>query len=549
MISKLINKKILGLAAVSAMLISCAIFSPHTPEGDYSMKRGKRVFTKRTAEKNPDNLPLPLSRDMSPSSSAQAASLIATSSASAATTTAIPTHYQDIVYPTFQYQPPNPVASRVVISDSITGYVISDRSLPFVQGDIYFRESTLPNKPEQAAAVAMLGPMYRRGGAAHISATTLDDTLDFMAASIGGDLDAHTSTLSFKCLSRDLHTTLALLDSVYKKPAFDSTKLELEKSVYLQNIQHKFDQPSAMANGLMRYALYQSDPRFWSAKPAEVKAVASHDLAQLAQGRFAPNRVIFAFSGDFDRDSMITTLKEFFAHWQKANPKVAKPAALAFKNKPAVYVVDRPITQANVIMKQPFVKRPDPDYYPTQVASYILGSGGFTSRLTLRIRQHEGLVYSVHSFAESDYNDVATAGVALQTKVASTSYAIKLAFEEIRKLGQEGPTPAEMDDAKKSLIESLPGMFDSPAATVDAFALSELWGRSLNHFVQYPDDIRKVTPEDVKRCIQKYFSPEKMTIAIVGPMSVLQKRDDVHNAALADFGTIKVVPVDSLEMR
>jgi len=550
------NKKALVIILASSLVFSCgSLFpSPHSGDKDYSMKRGKLVGQKRVVDKNSEKLPLPLShsnKSNSSGSSTEEASITQSSASTAPSlSSVIPTHYQDISYPQFQYLPPDPKTSRVVISDSITGYIISDRSLPFVQGDIYFRETTLPSKPEQVAAVALLGPMFRRGGAAHIPASVLDDSLEQMAASIGGDLGSNTSALSFKCLSRDLHTTLALLDSVYKKPAFDSSKLELQKNVYLQNLQHKFDTPSALANGLMRYALYQSSPRNWNSKPAEVKKVTSADLAQLAQGRFAPNRVVFAIAGDFDRDSMVTTLKNFFAHWQKPNAKPQAPVPLVFKSKPAVYVVDKPsITQANVILRQPFVKRPNPDYYATQVASYILGSGGFTSRLTLRIRSDEGLVYSVHSFAESDYDDVANTGVSLQTKVASTSYAIKLVFEEVQKLGAQGPTAAELDDAKKSLVESLPGMFDSPAATVDVFARSEMWGRSFNHFKDYPEEIRKITAEDVKRCIKKYFAPEAWTIAIAGPAAELQKRDGAHSASLADFGTIKIVPVDSLEMR
>jgi zinc protease len=314
-------------------------------------------------------------------------------------------------------------------------------------------------------------------------------------------------------------------------------------------LQHKYDRPQELLGALSRYAYYQSGPRLWNAKPEEVSRVRRADLLEIARGRFQTGRVVFAVSGDFDRDSMITTLKTFFAQWQVANLSRQAPQSLQLRNKPGVYLADKAITQANITMAQPFLKRPHPDYYAASVASYILGGGGFTSRLTLRVRSDEGLAYSINSFAQSDYDDVASAGISVQTKVESASFAIKIAFEEIRKLGAEGPTAEELEGAKKSLIESLPGMFESPHSTADAFARSEMWGRSPDHFRNYPAEIRQVTAADVKRCIQTYFTPEKMTISIVGPVTDLVKRDELHKVSLADFGSIRVIASDSLEMR
>ena len=105
-----------------------------------------------------------------------------------------------------------------------------------------------------------------------------------------------------------------------------------------------------------------------------------------------------------------------------------------FARKPGVYVVDKDITQANITMNQPFVKRPHPDYYPTAVASFILGGGSFSSRLMNRVRSDEGLAYSVYSTVGNDYRDTAMTTIALQTKVETVDFAMKLIFEEVEKL-------------------------------------------------------------------------------------------------------------------
>lgn len=462
----------------------------------------------------------------------------------------LPALYRDIAYPDFHYVAPHPSQFRVQLSDSITGYLVPDRSLPLVNLTLYFRESAQAQQPAEVASLQMLSGLYRRGGSLQLSASALDDTLEFLSAGLNGGLGDTRSTISLNCLSRDLPSVLALLKQVFLAPGMDSLRLELSKAAALQSLAHRFDQPAAQLSALSSHALYYSHPRLWDPTAAEIQSVKRADLLSRSPEFFQPRRVVFAVSGDFDRDSMSTTLKQLFASWKPvANKAIPAQQPLRFRENPGVFVSDKKITQANILMAQPFVKRPSPDYYPAMVASYILGGSGFTSRLTVRVRSDEGLAYSVYSFTDSDYDNVGTAGVALQTKVASVPFALGIIREEITKLAKTGPTVEELEGAKLALIESLPGMFDTPEATADAFARSELWGRSPEHFVEYPAKIRAVTADQVRAMIAKYFEPSRMRISIVGPADALQQRDSTHQISLSDFGKITLVPTDSLLFR
>ena len=155
-----------------------------------------------------------------------------------------------------------------------------------------------------------------------------------------------------------------------------------------------------------------------------------------------------------------------------------------------------------------------------------------------RVRSDEGLAYSVYSSAGNDYRDTAMTSVALQTKVESADYAIKLVFEEIEKLAKDGPTPEELEQAKKAIVESLPSLFDSPEATAQIFAKDELLGKKQTHYVDFVNEVNAVTAEQVKAMTAKYFDKSKMTISVVGPVEKLEK--------LKPF---TVVPLDSLEFR
>ena len=437
------------------------------------------------------------------------------------------------------------------LNPQVSAYLVEDPSLPWIQLKVFMPQNTSPQKPEEVAAVSLLDVMYRRGGSDKFSATVVDDTLEFLAAGIAGNLGVYHSTLELQSLSEDFGTVLEILQDVYFKPTFDSTRLELQKTVYLQNLKHRYDRPADLLRYLHRYAMYQSNARTWSSLETEVSAVSREDLVRLSADRFSGIPMVIAISGNFQRDSMLRTLQKWVQKWPKATEKPNPTIPLIYKNKPGIYVCDKEATQANIRMEQPFVKRPHPDYYPTAVASYILGGGGFTSRLTTRVRSDEGLAYSVYSYARSDYDEIGNTGIALQTKVESAAYALQIIRQEVQKLAAEGPTEKELLSAQQSLVESLPGTFNSPHATAQALAQSQVWGRSPEHFKEFPAQIQKVSADDVKRCIKKYFDPTKMTVSIVGPLEQLQMRDTVNQVELDSlgWGDINIVSLDSLTMR
>jgi len=330
---------------------------------------------------------------------------------------------------------------------------------------------------------------------------------------------------------------LSLSKSVYTKPGFDEKQLDIQKTSYITSYKRRFDNPSAILSALRSKVNYASSPRLWNPTIEEYQNVSKKDLERFAKTKFSANRIVFALAGDIEKDSALVLLKKYFADWKKTTSREPTPS-MALLKKPGVYAVEKDITQANISINQPFVKRPHPDYYPTAVASFILGGGSFSSRLTSKIRSEEGLAYSVYSHAGNDYNDTALTTIALQTKAESAFFAVQLVIQEIQKLSNEGPTPEELELAKKTLIESLPGLFDSPSSTASIFAADELVGKSQDHYLEYVQEINTITPEQIKAMTAKYFDPQKMTISIVGPAKAWEK-----------FENVTLVPIEDLYFR
>lgn len=450
-----------------------------------------------------------------------------------------PASYKDVVFPEFRYVAPHPKDFRVRLSDSISGYVVSDRSLPLVKLSVFFDEPRQTASLKDKAANSMVGSMFRRGGASTISAHALDDSLEFISAGITTSSGTFTSAFDIDCLSKDFPSMLSLVKNIVSSPAFEKDQLEIVKANYVTSYERRYETPAKVLSALKSKVNYAPSPRLWDATGDEYSKVSVADVKRLSEGVFSSKHVVFALSGDIEKDSAVAMMKDFFASLNvKPAANVVAPKPLEFLRRPGVYVVDKDITQANISMNQPFVRRPHPDYYPAAVASFILGGGSFSSRLMNRVRSDEGLAYSVYSTVGNDYRDTAMTTIALQTKVESVDFAIKLIFEEVEKLAKEGPSAEELLQAKKSLVESLPSLFDSPAATAEIFARGELLGKSDDHYLDFVKEVNAVTAEQVKAMVAKYFDKSKMTISIVGPVNKFD--------ALKPF---TVVPLDSLEFR
>lgn len=456
---------------------------------------------------------------------------------SKSTNKALPSSYKEISFPEFTYVAPHPKEYRVQLDDSITGYVVVDRSLPLISFSMFFKEATIPSNIKETAALELLSPMFRRGGSSDISANALDDSLEFISASVHGGLGSYYSKISIDCLSKNFEEMLSLSKSVFTKPGFDEKQLEIQKTSYITAYKRRFDNPASILSALRSKVNYASSPRLWNPTVEEYQSVSKKDLEQFGKTKFSANRIVFALAGDIEKDSALVLLKKYFADWKKSSKRDLTPSILLLK-KPGVYAVEKDITQANISMNQPFVKRPHPDYYPTAVASFILGGGSFSSRLTSKIRSEEGLAYSVYSHAGNNYNDTALTTIALQTKAESAFYAIQLIIQEIEKLSKEGPSAEELELAKKTLIESLPSMFDSPSSIASIFAADEIVGKSKDHYLEYVKAINAVTPEQIKAMTAKYFDPQKMTISIVGPKKSWDK-----------FENVTIIPIQDLYFR
>ncbi|HKP96400.1 MAG TPA: pitrilysin family protein [Fibrobacteria bacterium] len=462
----------------------------------------------------------------------------------------IPEHYSKIAYPEFTYQPPHPKDYRMVLDRGVVAYLVPDTTLALIQMTVLFGHPNLPAKPSDVGPMNLYSSMLKAGGTIRFKPEQLEDSLEFVAASLGAGIGDFQAEESLDALQKDAYALYDLLPEVALQPRLDAEVFKVQKRAYLENIRHRYDTPNGVMGVAYEHVMYGGHPGNWMATEKEVGPLGTGSLKPWIGTGYAVKNMVIGVAGKFDRAEMIAHLNKFIAKFPDGYKNgVDSIPPYRGPDSPGIYIVDKQATQATIKLGAPGVRRPHPDYYPLVVASYIFGDGGFTSRLMEKVRSNEGLAYGIDSDVGSDYYRRATVSVSLQTKVETGAYAVKLVLAEMRRMAKEGVTDVELQRAKDGLIKSLPALFDTPQATAHIFAQGEIWKRSPEHYVEYMETIGKMTKAEVEAAFRKYFDPDSMRIVVVGPKEQLMKPDERNQAALSQFGPVRDLTLQDIEAR
>ena len=171
--------------------------------------------------------------------------------------------------------------------------------------------------------------------------------------------------------------------------------------------------------------------------------------------------------------------------------------------------------QAHVLIGQPGYKRDDPDFFALLVGNYILGGGGFVSRLTTEVREKRGLSYSVYSYFSPGLHAGAFT-IGLQTRPDQAEQALKVSREVVAQFVAEGPTPAELKAAKDNLIGGFALRIDSNRKLLDNVANIAWNNLPLDYLDTWTQQVEKVTAADIRAAFARKLQPERMVTVVVG---------------------------------
>jgi zinc protease len=406
------------------------------------------------------------------------------------------------------------VPQRSVLGNGIVLLTSEQRALPMVSIELLIDAGSRHDAPKQEG-LANLTARLLTYGTQRRSALQISETLDFIGAGLSAGCGEDLATVSMTVLKKDLATGLELLAEVLTQSTFPQEEIDRQKQAIIASIKAREENPGDIAQKRFAAALYPQSPygRPVEGSEASVKGLEQQSLRAFYERYYRPNGTILSVVGDVSHQEIAQALNEAFRSWTKGEP--ATPPVAPSKVGSAENIrVNKDLTQANIILGHEGVGRESPDFYAIQVMNYILGGGGFASRTLDSIRNERGLAYSVYSYFSAEKGH-GTFELVMQTKNETVLEAIRIAEAEIHRMREELVTEGELSDAKDYLTGSFPLRFDTNRKVANFLAQVEYFQLGLNYPERYPDLIRRVTREDVRRVAQTYLKPEKLITVIV----------------------------------
>jgi zinc protease len=270
--------------------------------------------------------------------------------------------------------------------------------------------------------------------------------------------------------------------------------------------------------------VYGTHPYGHETTEATLAAISVQDMRALYLRHMQPCRAKVSLVGDVTRaqaDALVTSLLARLATQAGCDPlpPVAEVAPLAAPLERAVPFAS---AQAHVLIGQPGYRRNDPDYFPLLVGNYILGGGGFVSRLTQEVREKRGLSYSVYSYFSPGLHAGAFT-VGLQTRPDQAAQAVQVSREVLAAFVAQGPTETELKAAKDNLAGGFALRIDSNRKLLDNIAAVAWNELPLDYLDSWTRQVERVTAADIRAAFGRKLQPDRMVTVTVGAVAPRQQ--------------------------
>ncbi|MDY6853920.1 MAG: pitrilysin family protein [Thermodesulfobacteriota bacterium] len=424
-------------------------------------------------------------------------------------------------------------AERTVLKDGMVLYVLEDHELPVINLSATIRTGSIYEPEEKAGLAKLTGKVMRTGGTSSLTPDEINDQLEYIAGIMEVSIGRESGSASLSVMKKDIDMGLKIFADVLISPRLSQKKLDLAKKQEVEAIRRENDNPNSIAFREFRRFLYRDNPRGRIPTKESINAITRGDLVDFHSRFFTKENIILGVSGDFNKDKIARKIEKAFQGWQKTSMNIPKPPPPEQSYDKFIGYAFKGVPQSTIVTGHLTVNKKHPDHYPFKILNFILGEGGFSSRLTSEIRSNRGLAYSVRSFYRGDV-DYGVFVALCQTKSKTTYQALSLIYKIIKGLKEDGVTDAELAWAKESIMNKFVFSFTSSYSIVNQQMQLE-YDEMPQHFLEdYLDNISKVTLEDIKRVANEYLHPDRSLIVIVG-----NGRD--FDTPLSEFGEVNEI--------
>ena len=416
-----------------------------------------------------------------------------------------------------QAAPIKPV--RWVTKSGMVVLFIERHSLPTVHAQLLIKAGGALDPKGREGTANLVASLLDEGTTSRTS-QQIAEAIDFIGASLSAGASPESSVMSLSVLKKDLKSGMELFSDELLHPTFPEEELKRVRQQILGSLIAEEDEPEAVAHKAWQELVYGTHPYH---HPTEgyresLPAITREELVEFHHRYYQPRLAIFAVVGDLTRKEVERLLADYLGRWKNTDQQAPSPLPAPEPTAPQTKLIDKELTQATIVLGHIGIARNNPDYYAVTVMNYILGGGGFSSRLMKQIRDNQGLVYGL-STAFHAMKAGGSFSINLQTKNATANQALDETRKVINQFQTDGATQQELDEAKAYLIGSFPMRMDTNAKLVGLLTSLEFYNLGLGYLNDYPKKIGAVTLADVKRVATRYIHPNRMTMVVVAKQS------------------------------
>ena len=407
------------------------------------------------------------------------------------------------------------------VESSVLEFTIEYPELPLIDVSIIVDAGKIGVPNKMAGLEKLVAALLRNGGAGRWSAEQLDQQLEQLAAQVQVKASTYTTNFDMSVLREDAQLGVEILAAMVQEPSFDSQRFNINQQQLLESIRRRGDHAARLAQQVLFAKLYAGHPLANSSRYDTVAPLTVEDVKHYYHHHFSPQHTRIVISGDLTVAEAKQWLDHSFAAWQHLGEDNFLPS---FKdsNPSGLVFIHRPIPQTTILLGEIGIEKNNPDLHAVQVMNYILGGGGFSSRLMREIRSNRGLAYSVYSYFSVGRRLLGPFIAGCETKNESVAEVVNLLRGEMEIIRQQPITAQELNQAKDSLINSFVFTFENTHALAKRIMSQQMYGYPENYLEEYRQRIAAVTIDDVQRVALKYLHPDQQLLILVGDREALQ---------------------------
>lgn len=393
-------------------------------------------------------------------------------------------------------------------------YFVESHVLPIVDLQVDFAAGGA-YVPAEKSGLAGLTRGLMEAGAGDLSEEQIAERLVDLGARLSGGADLDRTSFRLRTLSsaRERDGSIDLLATLLAQPKFPADILERERARAIAGIREAETKPEAILTRAFRAAMYPHHPYGVMPSVETVSAITRDDVEAFYRQHYGARRAAVTIVGDVTRAEAEKVAQQLTAGLPDSPPDEGIPAVTL----PAAQTIKlpHPAEQSHIAIGMPAMRRGDPDFYALQVGNYVLGGGGFVSRLTKEVREKRGYAYSVYSYFMTE-RGLGPFQIGLQTKRSQTGDALKVVQDTLSEFLAKGPTAEEVAAAKRNLVDGFALHLDSNAKLIDFVATIGYFGLPLDYMDTYQKKVAAVTPAEILAAFHRKVQPDHLVTVIVG---------------------------------